>query len=416
MRVAFITPEYPTEDSFCGGLASYLGRIAPALAEQGHDVHVFTKSFVANEVLDYRGVRVHRVIPLWDHKMRLDRIDRFVPRSHYAPYQDLKAAWSLHRRWKREHQGQPFDLVQLTNVLAVGWFFRKETSIPVVMRLSSFRPAWDTAAGVTITPSVKARWWMEKKVIQATRHLYAPTRFVARLTEDNYGTGHVRVIETPFYQEEPELDPTLYEQYCRGRRYILFFGRKTQMKGVHLLAEALATIMKQHPKMHAVFVGPSSKAPDGSTMDDYIRNATTELADRVTVLESVRHDKLYPIIQNAELVAIPSLMDNLPNTCLEAMAHGRVVVATQGSCFEQLIEDGKSGVLVPPNDAEALAQGLGNAWSLSKVAKNDIGEHARRRIADLHPARIIQELMSFYDDVCPSSPSAPVLSSSATIT
>ncbi|WP_237228580.1 glycosyltransferase family 4 protein [Rubinisphaera sp. JC750] len=416
MRIALVTPEFPTEDSYSGGLANYLGRIAPALSEQGHDVHIFTKSHVANEILDYRGVQVHRVIPLWDHKMRLDRLDRFVPRSHYAPYQDLKAAWSLHRRWKREHQGQPFDLVQLTNVLAVGWFFRKETSVPVVMRLSSFRPAWDTAAGVTITSSVKARWWMEKKVIQATRHLYAPTRFVARLTEDNYGTGHVRVIETPFYQEEPELDPTLYEQYCRGRRYILFFGRKTQMKGVHLLAAALPAVMKQHPQMHAVFVGSSATAPDGSTMDDYIRNVTREVADRVTILESVRHDKLYPLIQNAELIALPSLMDNLPNTCLEAMAHGRVVVATTGSCFEQLIEDGKSGVLVAPNDVEALTRGLSNAWSLSDDAKHDIGEHARRRIADLHPERVIQELLAFYDAVYPSSRPAPVSSSPATIT
>ena len=91
MRIAFITPEYPTEETYSGGLANYLGRMTTALADQGHDVHLFTKSFEANEQFEYRGVTVHRVIPLWDTKMRIDRIDRLTPRSLYAPLSGLES-------------------------------------------------------------------------------------------------------------------------------------------------------------------------------------------------------------------------------------------------------------------------------------------------------------------------------------
>ena len=373
--------------------------MATALAEQGHDVHVFTKSFAGNEVIDYRGVTVHRVIPLWDVKMRIDRIDRLAPRSLYAPYQDLKAAWSLWKRFQAAHQEKPFDVVQVANVLAVGLFFNRAKDVPVVTRLSSYRPAWDTAAGITITRSVKWRWWMEKKAIQRTKHVYAPTHFVARLTSENYGIKNIDVIETPFYHEEPEADDSEYQQSCAGKKYVLFFGRMTQMKGVHLLAQALPAVMQKHVEMHAVFVGGQGPAPDGTGMHDYIRQQTAAVADRITVLPSVRHDKLYPIVQNAHVVALPSLIDNLPNTCLEAMALGRTVLATTGTCFEQLIVDGESGILVEPDRVEAIGQGLIRAWQLTDEQRQQISGHAKHRIAQLHPDIKVPELIKYFENI-----------------
>ncbi len=399
MRIAFVTPEFPTEETYSGGLANYLGRMTTALAQRGHDVHLFTKSYVANEEFDFRGVTVHRVIPLWDTKMRVDRIDRLAPRSLYAPYQDLKAAWSLWKRWKAEHHKAPFDIVQVTNVLAVGWFFNRAREVPVVTRLSSFRPSWDRAFGVEENRSVRARWWMERKAIEKTKHIYAPTHFVARLTEENYNVDKVDVIETPFYHEEPESDPTEYEKHCAGKPYVLFFGRQTQMKGVHLLAQALPEVMQKHSDMHAVFVGNSGKAPDGGEMHDYIRSHLQDFSERCLILDSVRHDKLYPIVQNANVVALPSLIDNLPNTCLEAMALGRVVLATSGTCFEQLIVDGESGILVDNGSVDALAKGLDRGWQLSEHEKQIIGEKAMQRIAKLHPDSTVPELIRYFAHV-----------------
>ncbi len=399
MRIAFITPEYASEESYGGGLANYLGRITTALAERGHDVHVFTKSYVGNEVIDYRGVTVHRVVPLWDLKMRIDRIDRLAPRSLYAPYQDLKAAWSLWKRWKRAHREQPFDVVQVANVLAVGLFFRYAKDIPVVTRLSCYRPAWDTAVGVEMTRSVRTRWWMEKLAIRGTKHIYSPTQYVARLTEENYKIPHIDVIETPFFMEEPRADLSEYNRHCKGKEYLLFFGRMTQMKGVHRLAEALPGLMKQFPNMHAVFVGGQFVAPGGGQMHNYIREQTDAFRDRVTVLDAMRHDKLYPIIKNAKVVAIPSLIDNLPNTCLEAMALGRVVVATTGTCFEQLIVDGKSGILVEPDDVVSLAEGLSRAWLLPQKKREEMGCNAIARIQQLSPEIKVPELVEYFDSL-----------------
>ncbi|MCA8989280.1 MAG: glycosyltransferase family 4 protein [Planctomycetaceae bacterium] len=402
MRIAFITNEYVTEETFSGGLANYLGRITTALADRGHEVHVFTRSMAGNEVIDHRGVTVHRVVPLWDRKMRLDRIDGLCPRSLYAPYQDLKAAWSLWVRWKRAQQKTPFDLIQAANVLGVGLFFRGLKHVPRVMRLSSYRPVWDTAAGVEQNRATKTRWWMERVVIESFPHLYAPTSYVARLTEENYRVPKVNVIETPFYLEEPEEDYSVFQEVCAGKEYLLFFGRMTQMKGTHLLAQALPQLLFRYPEAHAIFVGGNGPSPDGDPMPDFIRRQTAEFSDRVHLLGSLRHQQLYPLIRNARIVALPSLMDNLPNTCLEAMALGRTVVATTGTCFEQLIESGQSGVLVEPGNVTALAEGLIKAWELEPEQREQIGQAAQERIEELHPDRKVPELIAYYQRIIES--------------
>ncbi len=99
------------------------------------------------------------------------------------------------------------------------------------------------------------------------------------------------------------------------------------------------------------------------------------------------------------MVAVPSLIDNLPNTCLEAMALGRCVVATTGSCFEQLIQDGESGILCAPGDPEALRGALERAWSLPEEKRTAVGDRARQRIQELAPEHKVPELVSYYQSL-----------------
>ncbi len=70
-------------------------------------------------------------------------------------------------------------------------------------------------------------------------------------------------------------------------------------------------------------------------------------ASRLVLIDNLPHRQLYPIIAAARLVVLPSLVDNLPNACLEAMGLGTAVIGTTGASFEELITDGVNGFLVP---------------------------------------------------------------------
>lgn len=271
----------------------------------------------------------------------------------------------------------------------------------MVTRLSSYRPLWDRRAGIPENWFVRMRWWLEEKAIRRTKFHYAPSEFVAKHVEEGYGLKNVQVVETPFFQEVHETDASLYESALKDKRYLLFFGRLTQMKGVHRLAEALPEVLRQSPELHAVFAGAdTSLAPDGGGMRDYIRKMLgEELQNRLLFFDPLRHEQLYPVIEHAEWVVLPSIVDNLPNTCLEAMGLGRPVIATKGSCFEQLITDGQNGFLCEADDAESLQAILKLALNLSPEDRERIGGEARSSLERLRPETAIPELIQFYKNI-----------------
>src|SRR5439155_15904546 len=66
----------------------------------------------------------------------------------------------------------------------------------------------------------------------------------------------------------------------------------------------------------------------------------------------------FPVVRTLDVVAHPALRDPFPLALLEAMALGRPVVASAVGGIPEMFEDGTSGILVPPDDAPALAAAL----------------------------------------------------------
>ncbi len=333
--------------------------------------------------------------------MIVDHLDRFFMNNLYHPYQETKAAWCLWRRWRKLSRQLRFDMVQVANVCAVGQFFRLERRVPVVMRMSNYPPLWHKLAGSPQHYGQRLRLRLEEWATRGTRWVYAPTRFVAEQVRLNYRLPKVDVIETPFFAEQPSEDKSRLRTFGLSEiPYFLFFGNMTQMKGVHVLAHALPRVLARFPDACAVLIGPCGPpAPDGRQMREYIADRTRSVADRVHLLDSMPHDQLYPFVRRARFVVLPSLVDNMPNTCLEAMGLGRVVIATTGSCFEELIVNGKSGWLVPPGDHQALAAAIEDAWSAPDERLETMGLCAETRIAELHPNRILPKLIAYYESI-----------------
>jgi glycogen synthase len=96
----------------------------------------------------------------------------------------------------------------------------------------------------------------------------------------------------------------------------------------------------------------------------------------------VSHEEVQRLLARAAVVVLPSHREGLPLVLLEAMAHGRAVVATLVGGTPSLVKDGVTGLLVPPGDAKALRKAIERLLADADLRKR-LGEAARARVTEL---------------------------------
>lgn len=142
-------------------------------------------------------------------------------------------------------------------------------------------------------------------------------------------------------------------------------------KGLEVLLEALSRLAKAGTALRLRAVGPFETA-------EYERTILA-LADRLQISDLIEWvgftSDVNAELSRMDLFVLPSLFgEGMPMVLLEAMAMGVPVVASNVEGIPEVIEDGRSGLVVPPNDAETLARVLGrtigdvHTWELLRLA------------------------------------------------
>lgn len=395
MRIAMVVIEYVTEPSFDGGLANYTQRIATALIAAGHEVDVWVEAD-RSQVLHDDGVTVYRVgyrRVLW-----LGFLNLLTWRRFQTLFNFLRRSWNVNAALIRAHREKPYAVVHYTHLCGLGVF--RPTFVPAVVRLSSYTPLWQRY-GEFLGQSGFLVW--QRKVVEnwALRRadaVFGPCREIADVVHDTMRIP-VEVIESPYLTPRDQMDDSVWRQTLGGTSYVLFFGRLSPSKGVLVMAEMIDRLLRHRPDLSFVFVGKETTGFRGRPIMDHIREQAGDNAQRIIHLGRLPHPQLYPVIANARVVVMPSLIDNFPNACMEAMALGRVVVATAGTGFDQLLRHGVSGWLCRPGDADDLLAAVERAWDMGAEEAQAMGAAARRRVAELDPAVVAARHLELYSRV-----------------
>ncbi|MBW1908171.1 MAG: glycosyltransferase family 4 protein [Deltaproteobacteria bacterium] len=392
MRVAFLTPEFVTEPNYAGGLANYLFRTCLALKHLGHNPSIFVRG-EEDRTFFFRGIKIYRIRIETPAIIKIT--DRLTCKRLSQPLSFISTAWAFSKKLKDEHKKMPFDIVQGTNYQSISLLIGRD--IPKVVRISSFEPLWRKAYKKPLTMGQKMIERMEILALKRADGTFAPSRMLARQVENALHVN-VKVIQPPFMVETVNFDTSIYEHSLKDKKYLLFFGTIGLMKGCKSIAEIIETILLRNKNLFFVFVGKSVEH-DGQSMIDHIKEKAGAACDRVIYSGPLKHESLYPIIENARAVILPSIIDNFPNTCLEAMSFGQIVVGTEGTSFEEIIEDGKSGFLCLPNNPKSLLEKASRALGLMEKERNSISLNAKKRVSDLEPERAVQRLVEYYESI-----------------
>ena len=392
LRIAFATSEYVTEKPFDCGLATYLYRVGRELASRGHEVHIVTLSETEQSEFRHDDIIVHRVkvARFW---LELNRFTRYrLATGIYL----LGLSASVYRRLKRIQSQQPFDLFQFPHHPYCGLVSILFLRVPHVLRASWYEAAWSDSLGIRQSLDGKVLRVLEKLQLRLSSNVCTPSRTLQQILTERAGVNCVRLITSPCYIETTDWDYSSYEA-LKGKEYLLFFGRFELRKGFHILSQALPDFLARNKNAFAVLIGRDLESSLAPSMAEYARSLLSSHSDRVVILDRLRHAQLYPIIQRARLVVLPSLMDNLPNACLEAMALGKPVIGTRGASFDEMITDGENGFLVTPNEPGQLAEKMNAVWNDPRL--EEIGKAAQIRAQDFAPEHTVQELVSYYREI-----------------
>jgi glycosyltransferase involved in cell wall biosynthesis len=390
MRILHVVTAFPRspEDVIVPWLVELLQRLRAA----GHEVEVFTSSYRGMPDQLIGGIPVHRFryfLRPWERlthdEAAPDRMKRsLLYRTMAVAFvlAGMVAIWRLCRRERYDiiHIHWPFPLA------VFGWAAQRA------------RPA----RLVTTFYGVELRWVKTAMPLFRGFLRWAARRSDAVVAISSYTATELRELVDvpieviPYTTSLPEPEPAATGRDGTGP--VLFVGRLVERKGVAQALEAIAKLGPTGPRLEIVGEGPE-------------RAALAQLADRLGVADRVvfrgriSGAELQASYARAAVCVLPSVRDTRGDTeglgvvLLEAMNHGTPVVASRIGGIPDIVEDGVSGLLVPPADAAALAAAIRRVLSDPALARR-LGEGGRRRLHDRFSWRaIVQRWLDLYASV-----------------
>ena len=141
------------------------------------------------------------------------------------------------------------------------------------------------------------------------------------------------------------------EAVARENDTILFFGRIWEYKGLRYLIEAEPLISQENPKVKIVIAG------SGENFEKYERMLVNR--DRFVVHNRfIPNEMVADLFQSASIVVLPYIEASQSGVIPLAYAFGKPVVATDVGSIAEVVDEGKTGYIVPPKDPEALARAI----------------------------------------------------------
>ncbi len=401
MHIAFATIEFVTERVADGGLANYLAKASRIFADHGHKVTIIVLS-EGNDTFEYcPNVTVVRVLR--------DESELAVPLSlvkNMEIKRNIAYCWHsylIRRTIKKIDRKSKVDIVQYCDLNALGLFRIKK--IPSVVRMSSFSPI-DRETHKSVFDLKNARIELSDRISFAALNradaVFAPSALTAVVLK-KFIKKEVSVLETPTMAVDFNRLSCLPD-ILNGKKYLLFFGTLNNKKGLKVIVQSVYEILKRNTCHYFVLIGKDCGVSMCEGMRTpvikKIKEEAGEYQDRIIYFPSIAdRDLLNTIIYHAEVCILPFRFENLPNTCVEALELGRIVISTFKSGVSQLIKDKYNGFLVEQDNPKALVDKIQEVLALPEKEKKRISDHAVKRTKKMNPENFYKYMIEYYQRI-----------------
>ena len=332
-----------------GGMSRLVGSIHDRLAAAGHDITYLTTDDVPPAMRSRLG-RVGFQFVVW------------------------KAAAAAARR------GEPYDIVNVHEPHGAVVAARRRGlggAAVVAMTHGVERRGWEIALRhPTSRPGLKTRLLHPVITLAPSSLTLRHADHVICLNTDDreFLTRSMGIPADRISRVTPGADPVFGEgaaqrSYDHGRR-LLFAGTWLPRKGVQELAQAFTSLVEAGHDIHLDVLGAGVDPA-------VVKGAfSSTAAGRVHLRTGSDDEEIAAAMREADIFVLPSLFEGTPLTLIEAMWSGLPVVTTATAGMKDVVHDQRSGLLVPPADAVALAAAIGRLIS-DAALRQRMGTDAR---------------------------------------
>lgn len=387
VRIALVSYEFSGAQS--GGIGTYFRNTAEMLTQRDADVEIFTAS--TPDTSPKCGI-VH-AIPVKDKGQFADAVlPVFAERHKACPFDVVEA-----REYGADAAAisRAFPDVPLVVKLAMAGFLIGEINDAYIGWPQKLR---FIAGGLRRGQIPKPYWGnyepardLELKTTLCAHEVTSPSRALVDATLRRWPLEPARTVVIPHVFVAPEYLLDLPVDGV-GTRRITFVGKMEVRKGVLELARAIPMVLAEFPDAQFRFVGPSLPMPgSGRDLTEHIREMLSAHRDRIEYTGALGYRAAMQAWADSDIAVFPSYWEAYGFVCLEAMAAARGVIGSSAGGMAEIIEHGRTGLLVPPRNPKAIADAI-LALLRDPDRRVAMGRAARAHVATAYASDVIGPL------------------------
>ena len=206
-------------------------------------------------------------------------------------------------------------------------------------------------------------------------------------------------VDTEFFKPDINVFDVVRRYGLKGSRVVLFVGRVTYAKGVHLLVKAFKDLVKVYRDLKLVVVGPLSDVFGEERISAYARRLTSYAKRNLPrgsyiFTDAVDHETLRKLYSVAYICVLPSYAEAFGMALIEAMACGCPVIASNAGGMPDVVRDGVVGFLFKKGDYKDLREKLERLLN-DEGLRREMSLNARKYVEENYSWRAVAEKIGY---------------------